>query len=338
MSELVILTGANGHLGRTIARQLTEEGKSVRGLVLPGEDTGFLKEIGVETVFGDVRDVESLRVLFAEIDGRRLIVIHAAGIIDITSHVLPQMRAVNVDGTKNMAELSLEYHADRFIYISSVHAIPEKPNREQILETKIFSEDNVSGGYAKTKAEAAAYVMECVEKRGLPAIILHPSGIIGPGDNGNNHVVAVIKAYIEKRLPASIWAGYNLVDVRDVAQAVVAAIDKGRLGETYILSGHHGKLPNIFRAVNLITGDGPRICPVVPIWLAALVVPMMEKKVLREGKRPLFTKYALETLGSNDNFSYAKAGRELGFCPRSIFESIEGTVAWLERARIDSAG
>ena len=336
MDELIILTGANGHLGRTIVRQLAGSGKNVRGLVLPREDTAFLDEMGVETLYGDVRDRGSLKALFEGTDGQKLVVIHAAGIINITSHVPPEMWEVNVTGTKNMAELSLEYHAERFVYISSVHAIQEKPDREQILETKDFSADSVSGGYAKTKAEAAAYIMECAEKKGLPAVVLHPSGIIGPGDSGTNHVVAVIKAYLEKRVPASIWAGYNLVDVRDVAQAVIASIDKGRVGETYILSGHHCKLPNIFKAVNLIVGDGPRICPVVPKWVARLAVPIIEKAALRGNKRPLFTKYALETLDSNDNFSYAKASRELGFHPRSIFDSLKGTVAWLEQVKIDN--
>lgn len=331
MNELIVLTGANGHLGRAICKELTDMYKTVRGLVLPGESADALKEMGAKVVFGDVTKRESLEPLFAGADGQKLIVIHAAAIIEIISNVSPQMRSVNVDGTKNVVEAALGHGVEKFIHVSSVHAIPEKKGIARIFETKKFSPETVEGGYAKSKAEASALVMESVRKSGLPAVILHPTGILGPGDRGNNHLVAVIKAYMEKRLPASVRAGYNLVDVRDVAVAVVSALDNARIGETYILSGHHCEVPNILKAVSVITGNGPRHCPAVPTWLAKLAAGVIERAALRKKQRPLFTKYAVETLTSNDNFSCAKASKELGFNPRNIFETLEDTISWLEQ-------
>lgn len=330
MKDLFILTGANGHLGRTVSQLLTDNAKKVRGLILPGENVDLLQKMGVEVVFGDVTNKESLQPLFADASGQRIILIHMAAIIDIISHVSPVMHSVNVDGTKNVVDAALEHKVDKFIYVSSVHAIPEKKDHEKIYETKIFSSDLVVGGYAKTKAEASAYVMECVEREGLPAIILHPSGILGPGNSGNNHIVAVIKAYIEKRLPASIQGGYNLVDVRDVAKAILSAVEKGRVGETYILSGHHCGIPTVLKAVSIITGTGPHHCPAIPIWLARLAAGFVEKAAMRNNQRPLFTRYAVDTLNANDNFSREKASTELDFHPRNIFRTLEDTIAWLE--------
>lgn len=298
---------------------------------MPGENVDLLQAMGVEVIFGDVTDKESLIPLFADMEDKKVIVIHMAAIIDIISHVSPIMHSVNVGGTKNIVDAALEHSVDKFIHISSVHAIPEKQDHEKTYETKHFSADAVVGGYAKTKAEASAFVLECVEKKGLPALILHPSGILGPGNNGNNHLVAVIKAYMENRLPASIRGGYNLVDVRDVAEAIISAIDKGRRGETYILSGHHCSIPNILKTVNIIMGNGPQYCPAVPQWLARIAAVFVEKSAIRKKQRPLFTKYAVETLGANDNFSHEKASTELGFYPRNIFRTLEDTIAWLEK-------
>lgn len=331
MDRIVLITGANGHLGRTVIRQLTDAGVRVRGLVLPHEKTPMLDEMNIEIVRGDVRDIDSVRPLFAGCENRQVVVIHAAAIIDITSHVSPKAYEVNVNGTKNVVELALEHKVHRFIHISSVHAIPEAPGRREIRETKEFSPEWVEGGYAKTKAEASRYVMDCVREKGLPAIVLHPSGIMGPGDTGTNNVVAAIKSYYLGKLPACPKGGYDLVDVRDVAAAAISAIDNGRVGETYILSGKHYEFRDIFAMIHQITGKRKK-CPTVPIWMARLAAPIMEKRALRKKEKPLVTRYSMNTLASNDNFCHEKASRELGFWPRDFYCTLQDTLATIHHS------
>lgn len=326
MKKIVLLTGANGHLGRTIALQLRQNGVRVRGLVLPGENTSQLDNAGVEVFRGDVRDTSSLKPLFAGLAGYRIIVIHAAAIIDITSDVSKLIRDVNVSGTKNMVALALNAQVARFLHVSSVHAIPEAPGCETIAEVKRFSPTRVSGGYAKTKAEASQYVITAIEKHGLPGIILHPSGIMGPGDNGTNHIVAALREYVNGHTAACPRGGYNMVDVRDVATAVITAIDKGRIGETYILSGKHYELSQIFAMTRAITGKG-RPCTHIPMWVLKLAAPIMERKALRKNEKPLLTPYSLKALCSNDNFTHEKATRELDFHPRDFYETLRDTLA-----------
>ncbi|NLV87197.1 MAG: NAD-dependent epimerase/dehydratase family protein, partial [Clostridiales bacterium] len=180
MDRLYLVTGAAGHLGGEITRQLTESGKSVRVLVLPKEKN---LPKSMEIHFGDTRDKESLRPCFENLRGRKLIVIHCAAIVSIASKFNQTVYDVNVMGTKNITDLCMEYAVSKLVYISSVHAIAEAPRGMVIRETDQFNPNKVVGLYAKTKAEATAYVLDSA-KKGLNACIIHPSGITGPYDMG----------------------------------------------------------------------------------------------------------------------------------------------------------
>lgn len=122
--------------------------------------------------------------------------------------------------------------------MSSVHAIPEMAYRETIYEAGFFSAASVVGGYAKTKAEATQSVLDA-SRKGLQAVIVHPSGIIGPYDKGNNHLVQLVIEYMNGKLPVCVKGGYDFVDVRDVAAGCLLAAEKGKQGQCYILSGHY---------------------------------------------------------------------------------------------------
>ena len=129
MRKLYIVTGANGHLGNTIVRQLKKRGEEIRGLILPTETA--TDQPGVTYYKGDVRDKASLEPLFAGACCREVIVFHTAGIIDISEKVSQTMYEVNVGGTRNVVELCKEHKVHRLVYVSSVHAIPEK-NKLQV--------------------------------------------------------------------------------------------------------------------------------------------------------------------------------------------------------------
>lgn len=330
MNRIHIVTGANGHLGRTVVSQLLRQGQRVRALVLPGEKSPALEAANVEIVRGDVRDAATLEPLFANCEHFEVIVIHAAAVIDISSKVSTKAYEVNVLGTKNVVCAALEHNVSRFIHVSSVHAIPEAPNKRQIAETNFFSPDFVDGCYAKTKAEATQYVMDCVADFDLPAIILHPSGIIGPGDANTNNTVAAVRSYYHGKISACPRGGYDLVDVRDVASAVISAIDNGRIGEAYILSGSHYEFRDIFAMVREITGKRKK-CTIIPMWMAKMAAPFAEWWALMKKQKPLITRYSMQTLTSNDNFTHEKASRELNYWPRDFYFTLKDTIDSLEK-------
>lgn len=332
MQPLYVITGANGHLGNTLVRMLRGGGAEIRGLVLPGQEA--TDEGNVRYVHGDVRDIDTLRPLFEETGGREVIVIHAAGIVDISERVSPLLYDVNVGGTKNMIALCLEYKVKRMVYVSSVHAIPEKDQLAVLSEVRRFSPDWVVGGYAKTKAEASQAVLDAVE-RGLDAVIVHPSGILGPYDTSGNHLVQLVKDYINGKLPACVRGGYDFVDVRDVAYGCLTAAEKGKTGECYILSNRHYEVRDVLRIVKTV-GGGRRL-PVLPLWMAKAATPLIGAISRIRKTRPLYTRYSLYTLSSNDKFSHDKATIDLGYRPRDLRQTIADTVSWVRGGKLSPA-
>lgn len=206
MKKIYIVTGANGHLGGTLVRMLSKRGEAVRGLVLPGEAPQPFPHVRYYT--GDVRDADSMRPLFADAEDAELLVLHTAGLVDIADAVSDRLYDVNVNGTKNMLALCREYGVRRLVYVSSVHAIPEEKSPAVLKEVASFSPERVTGGYAKTKAKATQAVLDAVQA-GLDAVVVHPSGIIGPFDTAGNHLVQLVRDYLRGALPACVRGGYD---------------------------------------------------------------------------------------------------------------------------------
>ncbi len=324
MGELYLVTGGAGHLGSAVVRKLLEEGKSVRTLVLPDEKN---PPAGVDVYRANVCDKEGLRTFFINTYGNDLIVIHCAGIVSIASGYSKKVFDVNVTGTKNVVDLCLENKVKKLVYVSSVHAIPEKPKGEVITEISVFDPDEVVGCYAKTKSEATAYVLRAA-KDGLNVSIVHPSGICGPYDGGRSHMTTLVTDYYKGRLTAGIIGGYDFVDVRDVAEGIVLCCERGRAGECYILSNRYFTVKELLDMLHEITGKR-KIKTYLPHWFIKNAAPLAELyyKILRQP--PLFTNYSIYTLNSNAMFSHEKATRELGYSTRDMRQTLEDTVNWL---------
>ena len=320
-----IITGAAGHLGGTLVRLLEEADGEVRGLVLPGEARRGGKN--VRYFQGDVTRPETLEALFEGTDPARTLVIHTAGLIDIGDRPYEELRRVNVEGTRNIVTLCRRRGVRRLVYVSSVHAIPEDAEGGVQCEVSAFSADQVVGSYAKTKAEATQLVLDAA-RSGLDAVVVHPSGILGPYDSAGNHLVQVIRDYMEGRLPASVRGGYDMVDVRDVAAGCLSAALEGKKGECYILSNRHYEIRDMLDMVRRCSGG--RRLPVLPLWLARAAAPLLSAAARLRGRRPLYTAYSLHALGGNDRFSHDKATSELHYCPRDLRLTIRDTVRWLK--------
>ena len=194
-------------------------------------------------------------------------------------------------------------------------------------ETSSFSPDAVAGSYAKTKAEATRDVLDAAAA-GLDAVVVHPSGILGPYDNAGNHLVQVIRDYMTGKLPACVRGGYDMVDVRDVAWGCVAAALRGRKGECYILSNRRCNISDLLEMARRVCGG--RRLPVLPMGLARAAAPLLAAFARMRGRRPLYTAYSLQALASSDRFSHDKATRELGYRPRDLRLTVRDTVRWLQ--------
>lgn len=328
MKRIYIVTGASGFLGNNIIRMLEhDDNAEVRAFVLNGESISSLNNLKCSIYYGDVTKADTLNSIFDGSGDAEIFVIHCAAVVYIKSKYNSRVYDVNVNGTKNIVDKVLEYNA-KLIYVSSVHAIPEKSDGNLISEVSIFNPDDVVGLYAKTKAEAARYVMDSVKDKGLNACIVHPSGILGPYDFSNSHLTALVREIVRGKLPMCVKGGYDFVDVRDVAKGIIMACDKGKMGECYIMSGEFVSIKKLADLVCDVVGR-KRIKVVLPIMIAKIVAPFYEMYYNVKGKTPLFTKYSLYTLSSNSNFSNEKVKRDLGFVNRNITDTVKDMVMWI---------
>lgn len=325
MEELYIVTGTSGHLGNVLARKLVEQNHRVWAFLLHGE-----KNVvdGVEKVYyGDVRDKESLKLLFEDARGSKVIFIHCAGIVSIKTEFSQLLRDVNIGGTRNVVDLSVEYGVYKLIYISSVHAIPDNKEGEIITEISVFDPDQVTGHYGKSKAEATQYVLDAGE-RGLNVNVVHPSGIIGPYDFGRGHTTTLILDYCNGRLVAAMAGGFDFVDVRDVVEGIITCAKKGTPGECYLLTNRYYPVKELLDILSRITGR-KKITSYLPLWFVRLTAPMAELYYRILKQPPLYTKFSIFTLSTNNLYSHKKAMEELGYRTRDMEETLKDTHDWL---------
>ncbi|MGI6767559.1 MAG: NAD-dependent epimerase/dehydratase family protein [Bacilli bacterium] len=318
-----IITGGAGYLGSVLAHELERRGYGpLKILVLPGEKIAHLADLNAEIVRGDILDLNFLDDFIEKDD----IVFHLAGIVNITASKKDLLYQVNVEGFKNIVDTSIKKKIKRLIYTSSVHAILPKKGNEIMQEPDSFSVEELVGDYAKTKALATKYLFEKTKAGEIDAVALYPSGIIGPYDYNVSHFGQVILDYINRKLTAIVKGGYDFVDVRDVASALVSAID-ARSGEGYIVSGHYVSVRELFKILNEKL-DRKRLPGELALWFLKIVAPLAELHYKIRRKKPLFNAYTLYTLNVNCNFDNSKARAELGFNPRSVKESLFDMVDW----------
>lgn len=332
MKELYIVTGANGFLGNNVVRKLLEKNVEVRCLVLPEDNGKALEGLNCKIYRGDVTKKETLEEIFNVDSETELYVIHCAAIVYIKSKYNPKVMEVNYSGTKNIVEKVLEKNA-KLVYVSSVHAITEKPNGEKMTEITDFDENKVVGLYAKSKARTAKMVLEEVKTKGLNACIVHPSGIIGPGDYSDTHLTQLILDIANGSLRAFVKGGYDFVDVRDVADGIISSCKNGKKGECYILSNRYVDVKELVDLISKEVGV-KKIKTLLPMWIAKFTAPFSEIYYKIRKEPPLYTKYSLYTLTSNSNFSNEKAKRELGYKNRPMKETIRDTVKWLRENNV----
>jgi dihydroflavonol-4-reductase len=329
---MILVTGATGHIGNVLIRKLLDQGEKVRALVWGDEDITPLNGLDVEQVVGDVLDPVTLGFAMAGVKD----VYHLAGIISIMPGRNPLVWKVNVEGTRNVLDAARRANVRRLVYTSSIHAIARTPHGVEMDESLGFDQNNPYGEYDRSKAAASLEVQKAVSQ-GMDAVIVCPTGVIGPYDFRGSELGEVIRSASEARTMFYVEGAYDFVDVRDVADGMIAAQAHGRKGESYILSGQKLSVRYMLETVREVTGKAFASIK-IPFSLAEIASRYTPWYYRRMKVKPRFTPYSLEVLQSNSNISYAKAARELGYKPRPAIETIADTVRWFfENRRIKSA-
>jgi dihydroflavonol-4-reductase len=323
---LIVVTGAAGHVGNVLVRTLLAAARGpVRAMVHQGGNSIALAELEVEILSGDVLDPASLAVAFEGAD----LVFHTAGVVSITNSGLKRLRRANVEGTRNVLAACRASGVRRLVYTSSVHAFVEPPAGACTTENSPIDPVRSPDPYAKTKAEATLLVLQAA-RQGLEAVVAYPSGIVGPHDYKPSHTGQLVLDHFHRRLLAYVDGAYDFVDVRDVAQGLIAAADRGRSGEGYILAGHVITVIDLLRELERLSGvPAPRLrLPMRVARTAGIVAPAYYR--LRR-QRPLFTTYSVDVINSNHCMDRGKAERELSFAPRPLTETLDDTLRWFRR-------
>ncbi len=318
----ISVTGASGHVGVNLCRQLQKNGDEIRAFVHNNIDK--LPELNVEIVNGSLFDIQSLTRLIAGAD----VVFHLAAQISIDNRNKSSVYKTNVQGTGNVIEICKTAGVKKLVHFSTIHTLKSFGVEDELNEDNpLIAQSNIV--YENSKAEAEKLVLAAAAD-GLNAVILNPTAIIGPYDFQPSYLgQAMIKIY-KNQLPMLVPGGYDFVDVRDVAEAAIYAATNGKNGERYILSGHWLSLKELSLKIGQLTN---RKTPtfVAPAWLANAGLPFIHGWAKITGDHPLYTSESLEILKSaNKNISSKKAKNELGFSPRPIEETLQDMFQWFE--------
>ena len=321
MSDIALVTGASGFVGSAVARALVARGLHVRVLMRPSANRLNIAKLHCDPVVGDMRDEESMT---AAMKGARYL-FHVAADYRLWARDPGEIERNNFQGAKATMGAALKTGVERVIYTSSVAAL--KPGDVAVDETSRHTPQSVIGAYKRSKLMAEREVERLVREEGLPAVIVAPSTPIGPRDIKPTPTGRVIVEAATGKMPAFVDTGLNLVHVDDVANGHLLALDKGKIGENYILGGEDVALETMLGDIAFLSGrKAPTIkiprAPLFPLaWGAELIARVT-------GKEPFLTADALRMSRYRMFFSSEKAKRELGYSARPYKQGLKDALTW----------
>jgi dihydroflavonol-4-reductase len=322
-SGKTLVTGATGFVGAAVARALIARGERVALLTRPSSPRGNVEGLDAEIVTGDLLDAVSLRAALRGVDK----LYHVAADYRFWAPNPQEIIDANRIGAGNIMSEALRAGVSRIVYCSSVATLKLNSEGRPVDETSPAAPDQAIGAYKKSKTIAERLVEKMVAEQGLPAVIVNPSTPIGPRDIKPTPTGRVIVEAAKGKMPAYVDTGLNLVHVDDVAAGHLAAMDKGRIGERYILGGQDTPLGQMLVEIAALVGRRPPLAklpraPLFPLAYAAEAVAQITRK------EPFITADALRMAKYRMYFSSAKAERELGYRARPYGEALADAIAW----------
>ena len=315
-------TGATGHIGNVLVRELVARGKAVRAMVMPGEDCASLEGLPVEVVEANVLDRPALDQVMRGVE----VVYHLAAVISILPGKDEAVRRINIEGTHNVLQAARAAGVRRLLYTSSIHALSRTEHSGYIDESVPFDPQNPIGEYDRSKAAASLEVMDAV-RDGLEAVVVCPTGVIGPHDYRSSEMGLLFVDWMEDKSNVLIDGAFDFVDVRDVATGMILAAEKGVPGDLYILSGEQISLVTMMKIVKALLRLPIRLVK-IPLPLARLFAHIALLYYRFSHTKPRFTPYSVETVADSTPISREKARVQLGYNPRSLAVTIRDTIEW----------
>lgn len=317
----IAVTGASGHVGANLCRMLLQQGHQLRALV--NRHLAGIENLPMEFVRGDVTREDDLVTLFLNCD----VVIHLAAYISLRKKD-SNCERINVGACISLINAAKKTGIKKIIHFSSVHAFEQEPFDEVLDENRNLCLTSPIA-YNRSKAQGQKIMMES-STCDLPIVILNPTAIIGPFDFSPSHLGQALLRYYKGQNPGLIPGGYNWVDVRDVCQAAICALDYGSGGTSYLLPGSWQSLRTVVNGLWRMGGHAPPRLE-IPIFMARIGTPFLDFHSYFSKKPPLFTYVALEAIkNSHPNISYEKARQFLKYDPRSFDVTLYDTIKWFQ--------
>lgn len=318
----VFVTGGTGFIGGTVVRRLRERGDDVVCLVRSPEKATTVTALGAQVVAGDLGDTEAMRAGMQGCDA----VVHAAAMYEVGIPVKqhPAMWEANVAGTEHTMVAALEAKVPRIVYVSTC-GVFGNTNRKVVDETYEHPGKEFTSYYEETKLEAHRIVKRMIAEQDLPAIIVQPGGVYGPGDT--SQVADLLEQFFAGRLPLLPFPelGICLSHVEDIAGGILLAVDKGKLGEIYVISG---PVTTMREAIETVAAASGRKAPkrAMPVGLMKAMTPIGPLVGKLFGQPPNLRELISSADGVTFWASHEKASRELGYAPRGMEEGLRQTL------------
>jgi dihydroflavonol-4-reductase len=318
-----LVTGATGFLGSAIVRELQKDGREVKVLVRAGADMGNIDGLGLELAYGDLRDEDSLKKALEGCD----VLYHTAAYYSLWDKNKRLIYDINVEGTRNILQAALDLGLAKTVYTSTVGCIGLLENGKSANEETPFNPATLCNDYKRSKYQAEKVALEFSHK-GLPLVVVNPSTPIGPRDIKPTPTGKIILDFLNRKMPAYIDTGLNLIDVGDCARGHLLAEEKGVSGARYILGNRNMSLREILLALEKITGlKAPAVK--MPYWVAFLAGWVCESVSDHiTGTPPAVPLAGVRMAKYFMYFDSSKAVRELGLPQNPIEKALEDAVCW----------
>jgi dihydroflavonol-4-reductase len=319
----VFLTGATGFVGSHVAHAFAAQGARLRLLIRSTSRLDNLEGLSAETVTGDLRNPDTFRSALGDCD----VLVHVAADYRLWVRDPQAMYAANVDGTRNLLALAREVGVTKAVYTSSVATMGFREDGTIVDENTPVSLDDMIGHYKRSKYLAEQEAIAAAHD-GQHVIVLNPTTPIGANDIKPTPTGQIVVDFLNRKFPAYVDTGLNLVDVDEVARTHVAAVERGQPGERYILGGENLSLKQILDKMSAITGL-PSPTMKVPHSVAMAFAFFDETITGRlRGKEPRATVEAVR-MGKKKMFaSSAKAERDLGFRVVPVYAALRSAIDW----------